>query len=247
MEQIKEIYEWSRGSYGSHRVTEELKRRGYHYSRSWVARLMSRVGLQSKRTRKYRVTSDSKHPFALSPNLVQRNFSVQEMGKVWVSDITYIPLGSGFCYFTSIMDLADRKIVGWSLSKSLKTTDTVMKAWHHARSRRNIKKGFIFHSDRGVQYASNEFRKLLRANQFIRQSMSRKGNCWDNAVAESFFKTLKYEALVDRKFDDFATLKSFLFQWIEGWYHNHRLHSAFGYLTPNEMELILLTKFANVA
>lgn len=245
--QIKEVFEWSRGSYGSHRMTEELKRRGYHYSRSWIARLMKQCGLKSNRARKFRATTDSKHRFEISPNLLERDFSADEIGKVWVSDITYIPLGYRFYYFTCILDLADRKIVGWSLSKTLTASDTIIKAWYHARSRRNIKDGFIFHSDRGVQYACKEFRKLLDSNKYIRQSMSRKGDCWDNAVAESFFKTLKYEALLDKQIDDFYLLKSFLFQWIEGWYHPHRLHSALGYKTPNEIEQKLLTKFANAA
>lgn len=110
---------------------------------------MKQCGLKSSRVRKYRATTDSRHKFAISPNLLERDFCVDEIGKVWVSDITYIPLSHGFCYFTSILDLADRKIVGWSLSKTLKASDTVIKAWHHARSRRNIKDGFIFHSDRG--------------------------------------------------------------------------------------------------
>lgn len=245
--QIKEIFEWSRSTYGSHRMTEELKRRGYHYSRSWISRLMKQCGLRSNRSRKFRATTDSKHKFAISPNLLERDFCSDEIGKVWVSDITYIHLGYRFYYFTCILDLADRIIVGWSLSKTLKASDTIIKAWHHARSRRNIKDGFIFHSDRGVQYACKEFRKLLQSNKYIRQSMSRKGDCWDNAVAESFFKTLKYEALLDQQIDDFYRLNSFLFQWIEGWYHPHRLHSALGYRTPNEIEQKLLTKFANVA
>ena len=245
--QIKKVFEWSRGSYGSHRMTEELKRRGFHYSRSWIARLMNQCGLRSNRARKFRATTDSNHQFKISPNRLKRKFCADEIGKVWVSDITYIPLGYRFYYFTCIIDLADRKIVGWSLSKTLKASDTIIKAWHHARSRRIIKDGFIFHSDRGVQYACREFRNLLVSNKYVRQSMSRKGDCWDNAVAESFFKTLKYEALVDKQFDDFYLLKSFLFQWIEGWYHSHRLHSALGYKTPNEVEQKLLTKFANAA
>lgn len=245
--EIKSIFKQSRGSYGSHRMTEELKRRGYSYSRSWIARSMKRHGIRSKRSKKFRATTDSRHGFKISPNLLKRNFTVHEIGKVWVSDITYIPLGNRFCYFTSIIDLADRKVVGWSLSETLKATDTVISAWHHARSRRDIKPEFIFHSDRGVQYACYEFRRLLESNMLITQSMSRKADCWDNAVAESFFKTLKYEALLDRKFDNFFQLKSFLFQWIEGWYHSGRLHSSIGYRTPNEMEHFLLTKLANAA
>lgn len=245
--QIHEIFAWSHGSYGSQRITEELKRRGIYYSRSWIAQLMKRSGLESKRSRRFKITTDSRHKFTVSPNLLDRDFHAHAIGERWVSDITYISLKERFCYLTTIMDLADRKIVGWSLSKTLSAQDTVIRAWHHARSRRNIKDGFIFHSDRGVQYACHEFRQLLHSNQYIRQSMSRKGDCWDNAAAESFFKTLKYEALLDRRFDDFDQLYSFIFRWIEGWYHSKRLHSSLGYKTPNEIETLLLTKFVNSA
>lgn len=245
--QIQEIFKWSKRTYGSHRITEELKRRGIHYSRSWIGKLMKQSGLRSKRSKRFKTTTDSKHKFPISPNLLDRNFSVDEIGKVWVSDITYIDLEGEFYYLTTIMDLADRKVVGWSLSQTLNARDTVIRAWHHVRSRRNIKEGFIFHSDRGVQYACREFRQLLHSNQYIQQSMSRKGDCWDNAVAESFFKTLKYEALLDEQFNNIDQLNKFIFQWIEGWYHSHRLHSSLGYKTPNEIERKLLTKFVNRA
>ncbi len=192
---IKAIFKKNKSTYGSERVTKELERKGIFYSRSWVAQLMRRMGLRSVLSKKFRITTDSKHKYSISPNLLNREFEVDQLGKVWVSDITYIPHKDKFYYFTSILDLADRKVVGWSLSNTMRTQDTVIPAWNHARSRRDIKPDFIFHSDRGVQYASHQLREILNKNQYVRQSMSRKANCWDNAVAESFFKTLKYEEL----------------------------------------------------
>ena len=153
-----------------------------------------------------------------------------------MSDITYIRVNDDWNYLTTIIDLADRKVVGWSLSEDMTTENTVLKAWLNARNNRKISRGFIFHSDRGVQYASNKMRNIFSFNQKITQSMSRKGDCWDNAVAESFFKTIKYEWLNRFKFTShyqlFVSIENYI-----NWYNTKRLHASLGYLTPIEMEL----------
>ena len=168
-----------------------------------------------------------------------------KLGEKWVSDITYIRVKDDWNYLTTIMDLADRRIVGWSLSEDMTTQNTIMKAWLSARNNRSITDGFIFHSDRGVQYASNKMTDLFSFNRKIMQSMSRKGNCWDNAVAESFFKTIKCEWLYRFKFNSYSQLYDSIHDYIN-WYNNERLHSSLGYLSPLEME-IKLRGFSNKA
>jgi len=148
---------------------------------------MKELGLVSKRSKKYKNTSDSNHKYPVSPNLLEQNFTVERPAEVWVSDITYIRTLYGWLYLTIILDLYDRKIIGWSLSDSLETKDTIIRAWKMAIGNRKITKELIFHSDHGVQYASKEFREIIKKNKRISQSMSRKANYWDNAVTESFF------------------------------------------------------------
>ncbi len=231
-EMIKAIYNGSKGRYGSPKITEELKVRGIKLSRPRVARLMRSEGIRSIVHRKFRVvTTDSNHDYKVSDNLVNRNFKVFEPGKVWVSDITYIRTDQGWLYLTIIMDLFDRKIIGWSLSKTLKAKDTVINAWKMALINRPIKNRLIFHSDRGVQYACTEFRNELKS-QPVDQSMSRKADCWDNAVAESFFKILKSELVCHRHFTSRQQAKVEVFEFIEIWYNRKRIHQQLGYLTP---------------
>ena len=155
-----------------------------------------------------------------------------------MSDITYIRVNDNWNYLTTILDLADRKIVGWSLSKDMTTEKTIMKAWINARATRSINYSLIFHSDRGVQYASNKMSSLFSFNKKITQSMSRKGNCWDNTVAESFFKTIKHEWLYRFKFTSYNQLFNSIEDYID-WYNTKRLHSGLGYLSPLEMEIKL--------
>ena len=162
-----------------------------------------------------------------------------------MSDITYIRVNDDWNYLTTIIDLADRKIVGWTLSEDMTTENTIMKTWLVARRNRNIINGFIFHSDRGVQYASNKMSNLFFYNRKITQIMSRKGNCWDNAVAESFFKTIKHEWLNRFKFTSFNQLSESIEDYIS-WYNNERLHSSLGYLSPLEME-VKLRGFTKIA
>ena len=183
--EIRGIFDGSRGRYGSPKITKELQDRGRRVSKSQVARRMRAAGLRSKVRRKYRVTTDSKHHFPVAPNLLERNFSTTAPDKVWASDITYLATRKGWLYLTVIIDLFSRLVVGWALSSSL-SHDMVVTALKRAIRRRRPGKGLVFHSDRGVQYACNDFREELDKYGCI-QSMSRKGDCWDNAVAESFF------------------------------------------------------------
>ena len=241
-EQIKQVHLKSNKTYGSPRIAYELKLRKVNVSRPRVARLMRKAGIRSKLRRKYVVTTDTNHTYKVAENLLDRQFNVGSIGKVWVSDISYIKTAQGWLYLTVIIDLGDRKVIGWSLSKSLKAKETVIPAWSMAKINRPITGSMIFHSDRGVQYACSEFTGLLNKNKFIRQSMSRKGNCWDNAVAESFFKSLKAEWTNWNKYKTYKEAELSVFEYIETWYNVNRRHSALGFLTPAEYENYLLTK-----
>jgi transposase InsO family protein len=224
--------------YGSDRIQQCLKREGLMYSRAYVAVLMRKMGLKSILRRKYVVTTDSNHPYPIAENILNRNFTSYQLGEKWVSDITYIRVNDNWNYLTTIMDLADRKIVGWHLSEDMTVENTIYNAWIKARETRNISQNFIFHSDRGVQYACKKITNLFQFNNKITQSMSRKGNCWDNAVAESFFKTIKHECLNRYFFFSNFQLYQCVDEYIK-WYNTERLHSSLGYLTPLEMELKL--------
>lgn len=238
MERIRIIFENSREIYGSYRVQKMLEREGLLYSRSYVALLMREMGLKSILKKKFVITTDSKHAFPIANNVLNRKFNDTELGKKWVSDITYIRVNNDWNYLTTIIDLADRKVVGWTLSQDMTTENTILKTWITACKNRNISTGFIFHSDRGVQYASNKMTNFFAFNRKITQSMSRKGNCWDNAVAESFFKTIKHEWLYRFKFKSYNQLYDSIEDYIN-WYNTIRLHSSLGYITPLEMELKL--------
>ena len=245
VEHIRKIYKESKGTYGSPRITEELKVNYVHVSRPRIARLMKKANIRSITKKRFVVTTDSKHAFPVAPNLLNRKFKVGVQGKVWVSDITYIRTLEGWLYLTIIMDLADRKIIGWSLSNSMHASVTIVPAWEMAILNRPLNANLLFHSDRGVQYACIEFRKLLFQNQFVTQSMSRKGNCWDNAVAESFFKTLKTEWVYTYKYVSRRQASVSIFEYIETWYNTQRRHSSLNYLSPNEYgELLNKQKIA---
>lgn len=230
--QVRSIWEGSKRRYGSPKITVELRDQGIRISRPRVARIMKKEGIRSIIGKQYRVsTTDSRHDFPVSENHLNRNFNAEAPGQKWVSDITYITTGQGWLYLTIIMDLFDRKIIGWSMSDKLTTEQTVMVAWKMALANRGINDQLIFHSDRGVQYASSVFRNALKGKQ-ITQSMSRKGNCWDNAVAENFFKILKYEMVKHHHFLSLSAARSEMFQFIEIWYNRKRKHSVLGYLSP---------------
>ena len=246
LDQIREIHHESRKTYGSPRITAELRSRDISVSRPRVARLMKKANIRSKTVKRFKVTTDSKHQYRIMDNKLNRAFKVDQIGKVWVSDITYIPTVQGWLYLTIIMDLADRRVIGWSISDSLKTRVTVTPAWKMACINRPITEKLLFHSDRGVQYSCNEFAMLLEADKNVDRSMSRKGNCWDNAVAESFFKTIKTELVYGHKFHTKHQAKLEIFDYIEIWYNRKRRHSALGYLSP-ELFMKLLLNYKNAA
>lgn len=231
---LKEIQESVHYRYGSPRITEELRRQGVRVGRNRVARLMREAGLSARPRRKFRVTTKSQHSHPPAENLLARNFSVGKANRVWVSDITYVATAEGWMYLCVILDLCGRRVVGWAMSRSL-GTDVVVRAFWMAVERRRPAAGLLFHSDRGVQYASGEFRRLVLKRGFI-QSTSRKGNCWDNACAESFFKTLKTELIGSTIYGSRAEAKTAIFEYIEVFYNRRRLHSQLGYKTPMEYE-----------
>jgi len=237
--QITIIHKESKQTYGSPRITRELRKREFNISRPRVARLMKKAGLRSRIKKRFIVTTDSKHRYPIVENRLKRNFKTDHIGKVWVSDLTYIPTSEGWLYLTIIMDLADRKIIGWSLSESMKTAKTTLPAWRMALNNRAITKELIFHSDRGVQYACTEFKEILETNKSVIRSMSRKGDCWDNAVAESFFKTLKTELIYRNNFTSRKQAALAIFEYIEIWYNRKRLHSSLGYKSPEEFGKLL--------
>ena len=236
LEDIKREYKRSLESYGSPRIHQELLKHGWVVSRQRVARMMRKHGIQSKIRAKWVVTTDSKHHYRSSPNLLDRDFKPGRKGLAWVSDITYLPTRQGWLYVTIIMDLFDRKIIGWAMSVDLKAESTVLMAWEMACKNRRPGPGLIFHSDRGSQYACDEFRDELKRWPGVRQSMSRKGNCWDNAVGESFIGTLKVEKIYRCRFRTREQAKREIFEYIETYYNRKRLHSSLGYMSPFEYE-----------
>jgi len=241
---IRSVYQESKGRYGSPKIAKELEFRGMMVSRPRVARMMKTEGIKSIIQKKYRVsTTNSRHNYPVDENHLNRNFKALSPGQKWVSDITYIRTDQGWLYLTIIMDLYDRKIIGWALSNTLTAGNTVLAAWRMALIHRPINGQLIFHSDRGVQYASAEFRNTLTGKS-ITQSMSRKGNCWDNAVAENFFKILKSEMANHHHFYSVSQAKNEVFQFIEIWYNRKRRHSYLGYLTPEEFEFLQLKNVA---
>lgn len=246
-EKIKEIFYANKEIYGSARIQQKLEREGLYYSASYIARIMKEMGLRSILRKKYTVTTHSNHKLQVSENKLNREFSSTKLGEKWVSDITYIRVGAQWNYLTTIMDLADRKIVGWNLSEDMTVENTIYKTWVMARNTREISDHLIFHSDRGVQFASHKIRTVIGENIKITQSMSNKGDCWDNAVAESFFKTIKYEWVNRYKYNSFNQANESINEYIK-WYNNERLHSTLGYLTPLEMQIKLTNqKFKYVA
>lgn len=244
-EKITVIYFSSKQRYGSPRITIELISLGYQISRVTVAKYMRELGLRSKLCKKFKVTTNSKHNYLVVENILNRAFTVTEPSKVWVSDITYIQTKTGFLYLTTIIDLYDRKLIGWSLSDGMSTEQTSLAAWRMAIKNRPIQKELIFHSDRGVQYASKKFVNTIESYN-IKRSMSRKGNCWDNAVAESFFKSLKTELIYGNKLISKEQMKLEIFEYTEIWYNKKRRHSALNYMNIEEFNN-QIKKYKNVA
>jgi transposase InsO family protein len=238
-EQIRQVHVAVRGRYGSPRVHQELLALGIPCGKHRVARLMRAEGLHAKSPPRYRVTTQSDHAERVAPNVLARQFAVAHAGapdRVWVADLTYIATREGWLYLAVILDLATRRVVGWALRPRV-DQELALAALRMALTRRGARGG-LHHSDRGVQYASGAYQALLAAADFT-PSMSRVGNCWDNAVAESFFATLTKELLVDGLFPSREVACRELFTFIEIWYNRKRRHSTLGYRTPVEVEMAL--------
>jgi transposase InsO family protein len=229
-EEIRQEFNAHHGRYGSPRLHVELRDQGRSISRKRVARLMRKAGLCAKRKRRRVLTPrrDTSHPVA--PNTLNRDFCASEPNKKWVTDITYIPTVQGWLYLAVILDLYSRMVVGWSMSKSC-DEELVEHALNMALSRRRPKPGLLHHSDRGSQYTSRAYRMMLEQSE-INASMSRKGNCWDNAVMESFFGTLKEECVGDILYVSHETARLALFTYLEVYYNRVRRHSTLGYVSP---------------
>ena len=242
LHQIQSIHDNSKQTYGSPRICSELRKQGWTVSRPRVARLMRQAGIRSMLRKKFVTTTDSTSTVRRFDNLLDRNFASGQPGRVWVSDITYIATQQGWSYLTTIIDLGDRKVIGWQLSRSLQATDTVLPAWRSAVATRPLTGSLIFHSDQGVQYGCEAFMDEVSKDKRITQSMSRKGDCWDNAVAESFFKTLKCEWTNRFNYRDHKQAELSLFEYIESFYNTKRAHSSLGYLSPDEYAAQQLTK-----
>jgi transposase InsO family protein len=237
---IKEIVKKHHRRYGSPRVRQELRTKyGKCVSVKKVARLMRENNLNARRKSKFIPTTDSKHTLAVCENILNREFHAERGGQKWVSDITYLRTLYGWVYLTIILDLFDRKIIGWALSSSLETVHTTIPALKMAVKNRTPEEGLIFHSDRGVQYCAHLFlEELKKLCPAVRQSMSRKGNCWDNSCAESFFKTLKAELETLGGKHSEAEVRGSVFYYIESYYNRERMHSALDYVAPNVFNLV---------
>jgi transposase InsO family protein len=232
--EIKEIHKKSRFNYGSPRIYEALKKKGIKCGKNKVIRLMRKNDIHSKTKKKFKVTTNSKHNNPVYENILDRNFRVNEPNKLWISDITYIWTNEGWLYLCTVIDLYSRKVVGWSMSERI-DTELVKRAFLMAWNQRKPKGKLLFHSDRGVQYTSKDFQKVLKDKQVL-CSMSRKGNCWDNACAESFFHTLKVEEVHHTVYENREIAKIKIFEFIEAYYNNFRTHSYLDYMNPNEFE-----------
>jgi putative transposase len=231
---IRLIHGQSRKSYGAPRIHRELKEQGVPCSKNRVARLMRREEIKAKTPRKFKATTDSKHNLPVAPNLLDQRFDIIEPNKVWLADITYVATEEGWLYLAGIMDLGSRRIIGWSMDKQMSRTLTI-EALRMALGTRADVQGVMHHSDRGSQYASEDYQKLLRSEGMI-CSMSRKGNCYDNAVMESFFGTIKTECLYDFRFRSREEARTIIFDYIEIFYNRQRRHSALDYISPCNYE-----------
>lgn len=237
-EQITAVFYEFQRSYGSSKITAELQKRGFKIKNSAVKSYMRMLGLRSIARRTYKATTDSYHNCYTAPNVLNREFKVSRPAAVWVSDITYIQTSKGFLYLTIIMDLFDRKIIGWNLGTRMSTKATVLPAWEMAAAARAVTKNLIFHSDRGIQYANKLFTGKLDSYRCITRSMSRRQNHNDNAVCESFFGSFKRELLNREKLLSRKQMRLQVHNYIENWYNTNRRHSALGYKTIREFNAV---------
>jgi len=233
--EIRRVFVDNESNYGSPRIWNELNNvQGIRCSENRVAKVMRAAGIFAIQKRKFRVTTNSKHDYPVWPNVLNRNFVVEKPNAVWVSDITYIWTLEGWLYLAAVLDLFSRGVVGLAMDRTIADT-LVTQAMKQAILRRNPDEGVILHSDRGSQYAGNDFKALLAQNKFV-GSMSKKGDCWDNAVAESFFHTLKVELIHRNKFKTREEAKIKIFEYVEMYYNRKRAHSTLGFLSPFEYE-----------
>ena len=232
---IQSIFAKSRATYGTRRIRQTLQRKDLPVGRRRIGRLMHAAGLACKTKRKFKATTDSKHNLPVADNLLDRQFSVQQPNQAYVGDITYLHTREGWLYLAVVIDLYSRQVVGWSMDGNMRAK-LVNDALLMAIWKRKPDKGLLWHTDRGSQYASDSHRKLLKLYG-IEQSMSRKGNCWDNAVSESFFHTLKTELIHHQTFHSREEAKQAVFEYIEVFYNRERLHSANGYISPVDFEM----------
>jgi len=239
-QKIAEIYYVSRKTYGSPRIYQQLLREGYAMGKKRVERLRQELGIQAVAKRKYRATTDSSHRKPIAENHLNRNFTAEKPNTSWVADITYIYTQEGWLYLATIMDLYSRKIIGWSLRERL-TKELVIAALDMAVRERNLSSDLLLHSDRGSQYAS-ELYQLHLLKHGILCSMSGKGNCWDNACMESFYRTIKVELIYQNTYQTRRQAQRDIFEYIEIFYNRERLHSSLGYYSPEEYESLMLTK-----
>lgn len=237
---IAAIHKASGGRYGSPRVHAELAAEGVAVSRKRVARIMTELGLASLRKRRFKATTDSNHKLPIANNVLDRKFEVDAPDVAWVTDITYVWTSEGWLYVAAILDLFSRRVVGLSTSQRV-DRDLVLAALRDAVGRRVPNQGLVHHSDRGSQYASGDYQKALRELGFV-CSMSRKGDCWDNAVAESFFATLKTELIYPRRFATKREAREAIFDYVEVFYNRRRRHSTLGYLSPIDFEMKFLER-----
>jgi putative transposase len=236
-QEIGQIHTRSRQTYGAPRIEKELRKKGRCHGRNRVARLMKQKGLCGRQKGRYRVqTTDSNHDQPLAPNRLVEAPKAAAPNQLWVADITYIETQEGWLYLAAILDLYSRRIVGWAMSRHLDTT-LVLKALGMALLHRHPPANLLFHSDRGVQYASADFRRALSRAGLV-ASMSRKGNCYDNAFIESFWSTLKLELIYRRCFETRAQARTQIFDYIETFYNRQRSHSALNYHSPVDFELL---------
>ena len=233
-ERVKAVFIEGRGHYGTRRIKKGLAMAGMNVSRRRIARLMKQSDLACKSKRKFKMTTDSKHALPIAPNLLQRNFTVLAPNQCYVGDITYIPTQEGWLYLATVIDLFSRQVVGWAMDKQMKAV-LVNQALLMAIWKRKPQRGLLWHTDRGSQYAADSHRALLKQHGIV-QSMSRKGDCWDNAVAESFFHTLKVELVHQCQFKTREDAKQRIFEYIEVFYNRVRRHSANDYCSPVEFE-----------
>jgi putative transposase len=234
-EKINKAFTQGKQRDGARRIKVALAENGDHADLKTILNSMKRQGLKAKAARKFKVTTDSNHQLPVAPNVLEQNFSADAPNQKWVGDITYLLTNEGWLYLAVIIDLYSRAVIGWSMNSRM-TAELTCKALQMALLRRGRPKNVIVHSDRGSQYCSTAYRNLIAKHQLI-QSMSRKGNCWDNAVAESFFHTLKVELLKDEPLTDRVTLQQQVFEYIEVDYNKTRRHSAIGNLSPENYEL----------